>query len=525
METSVKAVILGGSGIIGQHMQLCIPDGITAAFFRRADDPIHDGIDLTDAGRTTERLAAEAPHVVVNMAGENNPDTVERDPGAARTVNVAAAQQVAAFCAASGARHIYVSSQAVFGGDAPPYGADSSLAPVNAYGRQKAEAELLVRVACPLGVILRPTFILGVNPLPCAARPNPIEQMLAGQLRQVADRWFSPLLARDAAALLWKIITGYHAGEIIHLGIPRRTSRHEIADLLGLEVEAVKHEDFPGLAPRPVNTTYADGSWHVHGLHQGLADCRRYWDDREQLGPLTRAREIALFYARPEGWAHARLHQGFLTLHADVAADFRRANPQTDAQLLNWYRQTDEYIWELSAFHCDPGFNYMGMIRGITDRLRAARARRVLCLGDGIGDATLALRRAGIEAVYHDLANSRTARFAEFRYWLHTGQTLPAYLSDGWEPALSDGPGAYDAVVSVDFLEHVTDVPAWTRAIRDALTPGGLFMAQNAFGCGSGSQGSMPMHLARNDRYAREWDPLLAQAGFNQQSSNWYVRQ
>jgi predicted methyltransferase len=73
-------------------------------------------------------------------------------------------------------------------------------------------------------------------------------------------------------------------------------------------------------------------------------------------------------------------------------------------------------------------------------------------------------------------------------------------------------------------LEHVPNVEAWVSAIFAALKPGGLFCAQNAFACGSGPDGSIPMHLAVNDRFEHDWDPLLTAVGFEQISSNWYRR-
>ena len=82
----------------------------------------------------------------------------------------------------------------------------------------------------------------------------------------------------------------------------------------------------------------------------------------------------------------------------------------------------------------------------------------------------------------------------------------------------------YDAICSLDFLEHVPNVEDWVLAIFVALKPGGLFCAQNAFACGSGSDGSIPMHLAVNDRFEKDWDPLLTAIGFEQISSNWYRR-
>ena len=66
------------------------------------------------------------------------------------------------------------------------------------------------------------------------------------------------------------------------------------------------------------------------------------------------------------------LSQGFGPLHNAVSDDFRKANPKTDAELLDWYRTTEAYIWELSAYHEDPGFNYAGMVNGIAHTLNRA---------------------------------------------------------------------------------------------------------------------------------------------------------
>ena len=217
--------------------------------------------------------------------------------------------------------------------------------------------------------------------------------------------------------------------------------------------------------------------------------------------------------------------QGFGPLHNAVSDDFRKANPKTDAELLDWYRTTEAYIWELSAYHEDPGFNYAGMVNGIAAALKSRGIGTdiegdVLCLGDGIGDATLAMHRAGLCARYHDLPGSRTAEYAAFRLWRNTGREWDmSYCTE--DPLLADGCAA---IVSLDFLEHVSDVPAWVRTIHASLNPGGYFIAQNAFACGSGPDGAMPMHLQCNDKYEKEWDNLLIEVGFEQLASNWYRR-
>ena len=259
-----------------------------------------------------------------------------------------------------------------------------------------------------------------------------------------------------------------------------------------------------------------------------------------------RALEIARFLAKPYEFCLARLKQGFGYLHGQVAQDWRNANPKTDDEILEWYRNTEAYIWELSAYHLDPGFNYEGMLTGVSESLRAKGVQMVLCLGDGIGDLTLRLAMDGFVPTYHDLAASQTAFFAlnrlidntewrdldiwgipvnkRQRHGRRFSYTVAHSLTSGWEPDGAFTHAPFDAVVSLDFLEHVTHVEAWVRAIYAALRPGGWLMAQNAFACGSGENGSMPMHLARNDRFEKDWDPLLLAVGFRQESSNWYQK-
>lgn len=247
-----------------------------------------------------------------------------------------------------------------------------------------------------------------------------------------------------------------------------------------------------------------------------------------RLYPMTelevRAAEIAKFFHRPVSECLGRLARGFGHQHQKVAEDWRRANPQTDEEILQWYRSTEEYVWELTAYHIDEGFAYDKTCQSIAERLTSERIFQVLCLGDGIGDLTLYLWRMGFRAYYHDLKGSITERFAGFRFAEQTGTPQPCRMSSSWDPGdiVPVESMRFDAVVSLDFLEHVTDVPGWVQAIHDTLVPGGLFVAQNAFALGSGDNGSMPMHLARNDRWEKDWDPLLTETGFYQLSPQWY---
>ena len=566
----MNVLVLGSSGIVGQHLRLQVPTNVSALFYRRTPDPITPGLDL-DTCQTYEDLdtflsnLSLRPECIVNLAGESNPDTVEHNPISTYHINCGIPRLLDEWCWRNAVKLVHVSTQAVFGGQAPPYSPSSVLGPVNNYGSQKEQAELEANLYHQT-VIIRLTFVLGIRPMPHVGRKNPLESMLDGsQLLQVEDRFFSPLFARDAADGIWEAVLHASPGEVRHLGIPERWSRYEIAcategnpvsKTFFADIVAVPHDSFKGMAPRPIDTTYS-GTQPCSDFRTGLQKCCQ---DYTEL--FARAREIALFLGIREDEAVAKLAQGFGPLHGAVTEDFNHAvkctthgvqehvhycrcstctdsngnkhpviyggqfsrPPQTDEELLNWYRTTISYIYELSVYHMDTtGFNYSGMCKGIADNLLAKGVKTVLCLGDGIGDLTLALRRAGLQATYHDLEGSRTSQYAAFRYWNQTGETLPTLFCPNGDANLGEAE-QFDAICSLDYLEHCTDVSTWIKSIYKTLRPGGYLVAQNAFAIGSGAHGdsSIPCHLSINDVWEYEWDPALARLGLEQISSQWY---
>src|SRR5437868_1987246 len=137
----MRIAILGAAGIIGQHLRLCIPNGVEPIWIRRTSDPLHRGLDLTDASAVAEFLELERPDAIINLAGESRPDVVEADPESYHRINAVVPGELARWCHENGCHYVHVSTQAVFGGENPPYAPDSERLPVNQYGAQKLEAE------------------------------------------------------------------------------------------------------------------------------------------------------------------------------------------------------------------------------------------------------------------------------------------------------------------------------------------------------------------------------------------------
>lgn len=522
-----KALVLGAGGIIGQHMLLQRP---AQSFVKRTPFPLYEACDLSVHENVKALLDRNRPEVVVNLAGQNVVDRVDSgvfdDPD--YRVNVGLPAWLAEWCDANGSHLIQVSTQGVFSGDHAPYAPGDTPHPVTAYGHQKLEAER--RVAQHKNwTIARVTFVLGVRPFRGLGRVNPLERMFTDpEQRQVNDRWFSPAFAGDVASLLWRLVDNPEPGQVVHLGVPRRVSRYDVAKMANpaATIEPASDDEFPG-PRRPVDTTWALGArhdYHHQDLETEIGALRLRWKDAHESSLIQRAIEISLFFGTTIPVAGSKLAQGFHPLHAEVAEDFRRANPVTDDELLDWYRTTEAYVWELSAYHLDQGFNYIGMCRGIREKLMATGKKDILVLGDGIGDLSLHLKAGGFNAVYHDLKESRTAEFARFRHTLHLGDQAPPTLwTDGWNPDL--GTEKWDAIIALDYLEHLVNVEDWVRAAQKGLRPDGYLMAQNAFAIGDDEHGgSIPMHLVINNRFEHDWIPLLESLNFVHEVSEWWVK-
>ncbi len=541
----MKVAVLGASGILGQHLIISVPSGIEAVFTRRTAGVLYQTLNVIEGKWhvTSIQLQEWKPDVIINLMGENRPDKVQKedDPDGFDWINTEVPGLLAHWCNAHGAHLIHVSSQAV-------------LDPVNTYGFQKDLADVAAQAAENYTVI-RPTFVLGIRPFPAIGRENPAERILSGrETHSVDNRYFAVSFAWDVAELLWKVAQdpAAYRGQTINAGNPERLSRYSLAKMLGANPEPVTQEWAEanwGIAPRPMDTSGAYGNAECSTvLFGGIATLQVNHKLRSIDEESRRAKEIAAFLKQEYAPTLLHLHQGFGPLHNAVTEDFREHEhgafqtgcPDTETQLLDWYRTTESYVWELTAYHCDPGFNYAGMCKGIVDALmnryrecpsdgtKLTKGFRVLCLGDGVGSLTIALKDGGLEPVYHDLAGSQTAAFAAARFEMRFTEPVEQLLSTDFAPPSGPMPDSldrtFDAVVSLDFLEHVPQPEEWIRFAWKVLNVGGVFVAQNAFGMGSGPDGAMPMHLASNDHWIEDWDPYLSTVGFRQLASQWYEK-
>jgi dTDP-4-dehydrorhamnose reductase len=130
-------LIAGATGTLGQAFaRACQWRGLDYVLTDRA------AMDLCDPASIEAALDRERPWAVINATGFVRVDEAEANPEACHAVNAEGAVRLAAACAQRGLPVVAFSSDLVFDGRGnAPYEEEAPKAPLNVYGRSKAEAE------------------------------------------------------------------------------------------------------------------------------------------------------------------------------------------------------------------------------------------------------------------------------------------------------------------------------------------------------------------------------------------------
>jgi dTDP-4-dehydrorhamnose reductase len=150
-------LITGATGTLGRAFaRLCEVRGLSYHLLTRAE------MDVADRGSVEATLARLRPWAVVNAAGYVRVDDAERDAERCMRENAEGAATLAEACAPRGASLVTFSSDLVFdGAKSAPYVESDAVAPLNVYGRSKAEAERRVVASHPGALVVRTSAFFG----------------------------------------------------------------------------------------------------------------------------------------------------------------------------------------------------------------------------------------------------------------------------------------------------------------------------------------------------------------------------
>ncbi|GGK22186.1 NAD(P)-dependent oxidoreductase [Pilimelia terevasa] len=246
-----RLYLTGADGMLGTALTAAL-----AADPRTADWSVRGvsraDFDIADPAAVRRSVEEHRPDVVVHAAAHAVVDDCERDPALALAVNVAGVHHVAQACRRLGSRLVYVSSDYVFDGDAPPPGGyrETDLPnPRSVYGLTKLAGERTTALLGARGLSVRTSWLFGgaderVDYLVAALRRGARGEAVP----LVADQYSRPTYTVDLAAALLHLLTADEpAHGTVHVANEGRASWYDV----GLALRALR-PDLP--APRPVAT-------------------------------------------------------------------------------------------------------------------------------------------------------------------------------------------------------------------------------------------------------------------------------
>jgi len=156
-EATRPLLITGATGTLGRAFaRICELRGLSYRLLSRRE------MDIADEVSVERALEEYEPWALVNTAGYVRVDDAEREPERCLRENTVGAQVLAALSARHNVRLVTFSSDLVFDGKADlPYTESARTAPLNVYGRGKAEAEREVLRLLPSALVIRTSAFFG----------------------------------------------------------------------------------------------------------------------------------------------------------------------------------------------------------------------------------------------------------------------------------------------------------------------------------------------------------------------------
>lgn len=298
-----RVLVLGRYGQLARALAATPwPDGWTPAFAGR------ETLDLTRTERIAPFLAGQGPDVVINTAAFTAVDAAETNEASAFALNAEAPAAIAEACRAQGRLLINLSTDYVFSGDGgAPYAEDAPTAPLNVYGRSKAEGEQRVMAADPDALVVRTAWLL--SPRSGFVRAILSRATAGAPLRVVSDQRGNPTQASDLAAALVGIaekrLSGVGSGGLLHVAGQDPATWFDLAEALARaagrpagSVQAIDSETHISVAVRPrdsrldvtrLKSVYGITlpgwtAWITETAQLGLIDAAKGVETRQQSG-------------------------------------------------------------------------------------------------------------------------------------------------------------------------------------------------------------------------------------------------
>jgi len=267
-----RILITGGTGLLGKALLLTSPEvekiGIThlhdisSVTFNKPIETYK--VDLGDSDTLIKAIHDFKPTIVIHTAGMGSVDEAEKNQNLAKKLNLDILNPLINSSNKIDASLVFISSNAVYDGENPPYREDSIQKSVNYYGELKILSEKYVKENAKKYIIIRPILMYGWPEE--GRRDNPfswIHKKLSQKepLKLVNDTVTMPLLDRDCALVCWKSLD--FLGHEFNIAGSEQTTFYDfgkvIAEEFGFDSELlspVGSDAFPTIAKRPKDTSF-----------------------------------------------------------------------------------------------------------------------------------------------------------------------------------------------------------------------------------------------------------------------------
>lgn len=220
-----------------------------------------NAMDLSNPNELLSIVELFAPDAIINTAAYTAVDKAETENELAHTINADAVATLARIAKQKNIPFITFSTDYVFNGNATsPYLTDTQLAPVNFYGKTKADGEQMAITENENTIIIRTSWVFSSH------GNNFVKTMMRlmkerDALNIVGDQKGRPTYAKDLAHATIQILIALNKGKqirgIYHYANAGETTWFDFAQkikaLAGLEcdLKAITSDQFPTPAKRP----------------------------------------------------------------------------------------------------------------------------------------------------------------------------------------------------------------------------------------------------------------------------------
>ena len=208
---------------------------------------------------------------------------------------------------------------------------------------------------------------------------------------------------------------------------------------------------------------------------------------------------IAEVTGRDKQTIHENLQREFEQPGANVAGAFAEESLEPyvwSEGLIQFYERTDAFLYELILWNRN---SIKRRMRSYIEKYLAqyeGKGKNVLCVGDGLGVDSFYLSLYGQKVTYYEVPGF-SHRFASRLFALAKADikvvSQPEKIPSEY----------FDAVICLDVLEHIRDVPDFLKQLVNFIRPGGILIVHAPFYM---IHPSNPTHLKINRKYSGRLD-------------------